>query len=99
MDCVISELFYKGKILQKNNRKMTINTFVKLHGKKFWSHNLTVLFPKSCYNEVCYKGRDCNVLDSGELDETDTAEMCYRRPSLYQNLVNWLTSLPTSVVC
>ena len=40
MDQVICELCYKGTILQRNYRKMTIfwsfsyNSFVKLHGKK-----------------------------------------------------------------
>ena len=40
MDHVISELCYKGTILQRNYRKMTIpwsfsyNSFVKFHGKK-----------------------------------------------------------------
>ena len=40
MDCVISEPCYKGAILQRNYRKMTIlwsfsyNSFVKVHGKK-----------------------------------------------------------------
>ena len=51
MDLVISELYHKGTILQKNYRKMTIswslsyNSFVKfIHGKKeFRSHNITVL--------------------------------------------------------
>ena len=41
MDCVISESCYKGIILQRNYRKMTIkwpfsyNSFVKFHGKHF----------------------------------------------------------------
>ena len=30
------------------------NSSEKLHGKKFGSHNMTVLYP--CYNKVCYKG-------------------------------------------
>ena len=40
MDCVISELYYKGTVLQRNSRKMTIawsfsyNSFVKFHDKK-----------------------------------------------------------------
>ena len=29
---------------------------VKFHGKKSGSHNMTVLYPNSCYNEVCYTG-------------------------------------------
>ena len=32
------------------------NSFVKFHGKKFGSHNMTVLYPNLCYNKVCYKG-------------------------------------------
>ena len=57
MDRVISELCYKGTILQRTNRKMTIKcySFVKFHDKKFGSH-MTVLYPNLCYNEVCYKG-------------------------------------------
>ena len=78
---------------------MTINTFIKLQGKKIWEPQLNCVIPDLSYNEVCYKGRDCNVLNSGELDETDTAELCYRGTSLYQNLVNWLNLFPTSVVC
>ena len=38
---VISELYYKGTILQRNYWKMTIsfpiyNSFVEIHGKKIW---------------------------------------------------------------
>ena len=42
MDRVISEPCYKGTILQRNYRKMTIkwsfsyNSFVKFHGTKIW---------------------------------------------------------------
>ena len=42
MDCVIGTSYYKGTILQRNYRKMTIpwsfsyNFFAKLHGKKIW---------------------------------------------------------------
>ena len=59
MNPFISELCYKGTILQRNYRKMTIkwsfslNSFVKFHCKKFGSHNMTVLYPNLCYNEVC----------------------------------------------
>ena len=28
--------------------------FVKLHGKKFGSHNMTMLYPNLCNNEACY---------------------------------------------
>ena len=46
MDHVISELCYKGTILQRYYRNMTIlwsfsyNSFVRFHGKKFGSHNM-----------------------------------------------------------
>ena len=49
-------------ILQRNYRKMTIpwsfsyNSFIKFHNKKCGSQNMAVLYPHSCYNEVCYKG-------------------------------------------
>ena len=66
MDHVISEMCYKGTILQRNYRKMTIlwsffysyfvNSMVKKHG----SHNMTVLDPKPCYNEVI-KGLHYNI--------------------------------------
>ena len=36
MDCNISELYYKGTILQRNYREMTLIYFVKFHGKKIW---------------------------------------------------------------
>ena len=26
-----------------------------MHGKKFESHNMTVLYPNQYYNKVCYK--------------------------------------------
>ena len=35
------------------------NSSVKFRTKKFRSHNITVLYPNQCYNEVSYKG---NVL-------------------------------------
>ena len=50
---------YKGTILQRNYRKMTIkwsfsyNSFVKFHDKKFGSHNITVLYPNLHSNKVC----------------------------------------------
>ena len=62
MDLVISESCYKQTILQSNYRKMIIlwsfsyNSFVKLNGKKMRGHNITMLYPNLCYNEVCYKG-------------------------------------------
>ena len=57
---LIGELGNKGTILQWNNRKMTIswsfsyNSFVKFNGKN-GSHNMTMLHPNPCYNEMCYK--------------------------------------------
>ena len=32
------------------------NSFVKFYGKKFGSHNATVLYPNLCYNKMCCKG-------------------------------------------
>ena len=61
MDHVLSELCYKWTILQRTNRKMTIlwsfsyKSFVKFYGKKLGSNNMIVLYPNTCYNEVCYK--------------------------------------------
>ena len=45
MDNVISEPCYKGTILQRDYRKMTIghNSFVRFHSKKCGSHNRTVM--------------------------------------------------------
>ena len=34
------------------------NSFVKFHGKKFGIHNITLLYPNLCYNEMCYKGTE-----------------------------------------
>ena len=51
MDLIITELCYKGIILQKNYRKVTIlrpfsyNSFEKFHGNKFGSHSITMLYP------------------------------------------------------
>ena len=62
LDHVINESCYKRTILQRNYRKMTIswsfsyNSFVKFHGKKIGSHNMTLLYPNTFYSEVCYKG-------------------------------------------
>ena len=61
MDHVISEVCYKGTILQRNNRKMTIswsfsyNSFVKFCGKRFGIH-MTVFYLNLCCNKVCNKG-------------------------------------------
>ena len=52
MDSVMSESYYKGTILQRNYRKMTIlwsfsyNSFIKFHGKKFGSHSMAVSYPR-----------------------------------------------------
>ena len=55
-DCVISESYYKGTIVQRNYRKMTFNFFVTFHCKhKHGSHNMTIC-PNPCYNKVSYKG-------------------------------------------
>ena len=50
MDCAISESCYKGKTLQRNDRKMTMewsfsyNSFVKFDGNKnLGSHKMTVI--------------------------------------------------------
>ena len=57
LDHVISESCYKGTILQRIDRKMTIlwsfsyYSFVKFHGKLFGNHNMTCL-----YRNLCYKG-------------------------------------------
>ena len=62
MDCVKSELCYKGTILQRNYGKMTFarkfsyDPFVKFYSKKFGSHNMVILYPNPFYNKVCYKG-------------------------------------------
>ena len=61
-DSFISESFYKGKILQRNYRKMTVswsfflNSFVKLHGKNVWKPQHDRVIFQFCYNWVCCKG-------------------------------------------
>ena len=58
MDSIISESCYKGIILQRNYRKMTISwsffydSIVKFPFQKFRSNNMTVLNPNPCYNKV-----------------------------------------------
>ena len=37
------------------------NTFVKKVMVKIGCHNLTVLYPNQCYNQVCYKGIAYNI--------------------------------------
>ena len=62
MDSVRKESWYKGTILQRIYRKMTIlwsfsyNSLVKFHGKKIRRQIMTVLYTDLCYNEECYKG-------------------------------------------
>ena len=58
MDPVISETFYKETILQRNYRKKVISIPKMMpHDKKnIMSHNITLLYPNLCCNEVCYKG-------------------------------------------
>ena len=58
MNCIISEPCYKGTLLQRKYRKMTIswsfsyNFFIKFRGKKIWEPQ-TVSYPNPCYIEVC----------------------------------------------
>ena len=40
------------------------NSFVKFHGKKFGSHNTTMLYPNPCYKKVCYKGTTLYVIST-----------------------------------
>ena len=70
MDRVISELCYKGTILQRNYRKMTIkwsfsyNSFVKFHGTKIWeSQNDRVIIQFSVITRRVIKGLYCNSLE------------------------------------
>ena len=57
MDCVISELCYIGKILQRNYGHFPIIFFVKCQvKKKIEIHNMTMFYPNKCYNDVCHTG-------------------------------------------
>ena len=53
MDCVLSKSCYKGTILQRNYRKITIlwsfsyNFYVKLHVKKLWDPQHDGVIPKA----------------------------------------------------
>ena len=60
MDHVISELCYKGIILQRNYTKMTIyNPIIcKIPWYFFLSH-MSVLYPNLCYNECVIKRLHC----------------------------------------
>ena len=51
-DCVISDLRYKGTILQRNLELLRKTPWLA----KIFGRNMTVLFPNPCYNEVYYKG-------------------------------------------
>ena len=69
MDSVINGWCYKGTLLQRNYRIMTmkwsfscINSFIKFHGKKNGSHNMTMLCPNFYYNEV--SGRYVNWMST-----------------------------------
>ena len=68
MDCFICESCYKGTILQRNYRTMTIlwsfsyNSFVKFHGTKLGSHSMTVLYQICVIMRCVIKGFHCNWL-------------------------------------
>ena len=53
----VSELCYKGTILQRNYRKITIlwsfscNSFVKFHGKKIWEPQHDSVISKSMFSQ------------------------------------------------
>ena len=53
MDCILSEPWYKGTILQRNYRKMTIlwsfsnYSFVKFHDTKIWEQQHGGVISKS----------------------------------------------------
>ena len=58
MDHVLSEPRHKGTILQIS-LSFSYNSFVKFHGEKFDSYNMTVLYPDACTKH--YKGTPlCN---------------------------------------
>ena len=51
----------------KNNFTVILLSFsyksiVKLNGKTFGSHNMTMLYPNLCYNKACYKKTALYVL-------------------------------------
>ena len=61
MECVTSEQYYNGRILQRNfmvndnERAVSYNSFVKFRGKRFGSHNMTMLYPNRSTSKVYYK--------------------------------------------
>ena len=60
MDSVISELCYKGTILQRN---YIIPDFAKFNRKKInGNHNMTMLYPNPCFNKYDIKGLYCNMI-------------------------------------
>ena len=48
IDHVISELCYKGTILQRNYRKCPLNGHFPYMLRTFGSHNMTMLYPNMC---------------------------------------------------
>ena len=49
----------KGAVLERNYRKMTMNSFVKFHDKKMWEPHHCCYIQISVImniNDVCYKG-------------------------------------------
>ena len=54
---MLSESCYKGTILQRNYRKVTIyGIFLTIEFVYCIYCTCTMLYPNPCYNEVCYKG-------------------------------------------
>ena len=53
---VIKGRFQKGIIENDHFLIIFLYSFVKFHGKKIGSHNMTVLCPYQCYDKLCYKG-------------------------------------------
>ena len=55
MDCVLRVSCYKEIILHFHHH-FPIIPLLNFMVKRFGSHNMTMLYPHLCYNEVCYKG-------------------------------------------
>ena len=51
MNCVIKGQFYKRDITWS----FSYDSFVKFHGRKIGSHNMTGLHPNLCYNDITEK--------------------------------------------
>ena len=68
IDCVISELCYKGTIFQRNYGKMTTkwsfsyNSFEILRGRNFGSHNMTMLYLIRVITKCIIKGLLCTCI-------------------------------------